>query len=348
MRKYFYALGGLLTVLAVFITTANAMENEGNAITLFIDGDLTASVTTHTGTVGEFLESFGLEMHALDTVAPSLGTEINSPMEIEILRAFPIYLRLDGAEELEETYARQGSFLFTFVNDLRQITGLDYIFNREDWQMRLYPGITVELTTVRRIVYEEFEDLAYKTEYTENDELIWGERMVYSEGLLGRQRSNVLAVYIGGEPSGRTTVFEEMLWQPVNARAYKGTYVPPYHALSACGELFNYSRTFIAEATAYTLDFASTGRHPDHPLFGVTASGMMAQVGVVAVDTNVIPFHTRLYIEGYGFAVAGDRGGAIRGEKVDLFFDTREETIQFGRRNIRVWILDDLDEIAEI
>jgi len=94
------------------------------------------------------------------------------------------------------------------------------------------------------------------------------------------------------------------------------------------------------EATAYTLSFECTGRHPGHPLFGVTASGMMAQVGVVAVDTNVIPFHTRMYIEGYGFAVAGDRGGAIRGYKVDLFFDTREEVRQFGRRHLQVWILD--------
>jgi len=120
-----------------------------------------------------------------------------------------------------------------------------------------------------------------------------------------------------------------------------GTYLPPYHAVSACGEVFAYSRSFVAEATAYTLDFQSTGRHPDHPLFGVTASGMMAQVGVVAVDTNVIPFHTQMYIEGYGFAVAGDRGGAIRGYKVDVFFDTREETIQFGRQHLRVWILDE-------
>jgi len=341
MKKYAYALAGLLTVLAVFITTANAMENGGNEVTL-IDEGFTISAVTRTNTVGEFLENFGIVLGDFDTVTPDLYTPITGSMEIEILRAFPVYLCLDGAEHLEVVPARHGSFLFTFVNDLREQTGLDYIFDRDEWQTLLSPGDVVELTTVKRIVYEEFEDIAYETEYTENPEIFWGERAIIEEGVLGRQRSNVLAVYIGGELNGRSTVFEETLWQPVNARAYKGTYIPPYHGLSACGELFNYSRTFVAEATAYTLDFASTGRHPDHPLFGVTASGMMAQVGVVAVDTNVIPFHTRLYIEGYGFAVAGDRGGAIRGEKVDLFFDTREETVQFGRRHIRVWILDEI------
>lgn len=341
MKRYLYALAGLLTVFAVFITTANALENGGNEVTI-IDEGFTISAVTRTDTVGEFLENFGIEIGEFDTVVPSLDTLITGPMEIEIMRAFPVYLRLDGAEELEIAPARYGSFLFTFVNDLRTQTGLDYIFNRDDWQMRLYPWDVVELTTVKRVVYEEFEDIAYETIYTENDEIFWGDRVVYSEGVLGRNRTNTLAVYIGGELSSRATVFEETLWQPVSARAYMGTYIPAYHALSACGELFNYTRTFVAEATAYTLDFASTGRHPDHPLFGVTASGMMAQVGVVAVDTNVIPFHTRLYIEGYGFAVAGDRGGAIRGEKVDLFFDTREETVQFGRRHIRVWILDEI------
>ena len=73
---------------------------------------------------------------------------------------------------------------------------------------------------------------------------------------------------------------------------------------------------------------------------------MRAQYGVVAVDTRVIPLGTRLYIEAadgswvYGSAVAGDTGGAIRGNKVDLFFNTRQECLNFGRRTARVYILE--------
>jgi len=346
MKKYLYVLAGLLAVFAVFITTANAVEGAGNRVTVVFseDGAIQTSIT-QAANVGEFLANMQIDVHELDRVTPSARAPISNSMEIWIDRAFEVHLKLDGAEVPVVALARPDSSLLTFVNDLRNRTGLDYIFDRENWQKLLEPGDIVELTTIRRAVYESFEDIPYETIYAENDELLKNTRQVYQVGAPGRRQVSTAVVYIGGQPYSRTIVAEEVLWQPTNALAYIGTFLPPYHAMSACGELFAYSRSFEVEATAYTS--ASAGRRPDDPLFGVTASGMRAQVGVVAVDTNVIPFHTRMYIEGYGFAVAGDRGGAIRGYKVDLYFNTREETIQFGRRNLRVWILD-LDEDAEI
>ena len=344
MKKYLYVLAGLLIAFVVFITTADAMEGGNNRVTVkFVDEGTIMTVFTQTASVGELLENLQVGLHVLDRVTPDVSTEIHGSLEIVIERAFPVYLKLDGTQEPIIAFARPGSFLLTFVNDLRSQTGLDYVFDRDNWQNRLEPGDIVELATVRRVVYENFEEIAYETVYTYNDELLKTMRRIYKPGVPGQRQINTLVVYIGGEPYSRTVVSDKVLWYPVNAQAHLGTYLPPYHAVSACGELFSYTRSFLAEATAYTLDFASTGRHPGDPLFGVTASGLMAQVGVVAVDTNVIPFHTRLYIEGYGFAVAGDRGGAIRGDKVDLFFDTREETIQFGRRHINVWILDEIE-----
>ena len=354
MKKYLYALAGLLTVFAVFITTANALENAadnfiteavGNRVAVvLLDEGMRMTTYTEAAYVGELLYDMAITVRELDLVTPNIRTAIQGPMEIVVERAFPVYLKLDGADEVVmRAHARPGSSLLTFVNDLRNQTGLDYIFDRENWQKSLEPGDIVELTTVRRRTYEKFEDIPYENEYIYDDQLLKNTRLVHSPGMPGRRQTDTLVVYIGGEPYSSMVMSDEVLWQPVNAQVHLGTYLPAGHALSACGEVFAYARTFIAEATAYTLDFQSTGRHPDHPLFGVTASGMMAQVGVVAVDTNVIPFHTRMYIEGYGFAVAGDRGGAIRGYKVDLFFDTREETIQFGRRHIRVWILDDVE-----
>ena len=109
------------------------------------------------------------------------------------------------------------------------------------------------------------------------------------------------------------------------------------------GIAFEFTRMMDMSATAYTADFASTGRHPGDRLFGITASGLTAQVGVVAVDTSVIPFFTLLYIEGYGFAIAGDRGSAVRGYIIDLFFDTAAEARQFGRRQRYVFILANQD-----
>ncbi|WP_286977476.1 3D domain-containing protein, partial [Candidatus Aquicultor secundus] len=70
------------------------------------------------------------------------------------------------------------------------------------------------------------------------------------------------------------------------------------------------------------------------------ANGMKARKGVVAVDPRVIPLGTRLYIEGYGEAIAADTGGAIKGNRIDLCYNTPGECFDFGRRSVKVSILD--------
>ena len=94
-------------------------------------------------------------------------------------------------------------------------------------------------------------------------------------------------------------------------------------------------KVFTMEATAYTDDVQSQGKW-----VGQTATGMKPQVGVVAVDPRIIPLGTKLYVEGYGRAIAGDTGGAIEGHRIDLFMASRGEALRFGRRQIRVRILD--------
>ncbi|WP_234407868.1 3D domain-containing protein [Anaerosinus massiliensis] len=71
-----------------------------------------------------------------------------------------------------------------------------------------------------------------------------------------------------------------------------------------------------------------------------TSTGSLVRKGLVAVDPNVIPLGTRLYIPGYGNAIADDTGGAIRGNRIDLAFDSHQEAIQFGRREIVVYIIE--------
>jgi 3D (Asp-Asp-Asp) domain-containing protein len=72
---------------------------------------------------------------------------------------------------------------------------------------------------------------------------------------------------------------------------------------------------------------------------GITKLGLRAGHGVVAVDPNVIPLGSRLYVPGYGKAVAGDTGGAIRGNRIDLGFNDLGEALRFGRRPITVYVL---------
>jgi 3D (Asp-Asp-Asp) domain-containing protein len=76
------------------------------------------------------------------------------------------------------------------------------------------------------------------------------------------------------------------------------------------------AQTLNMYATWYNA--ASSGKPATHPAYGITRSGAPLTKGIVAVDPNVIPLGTRLYIPGYGFAVAGDTGGGIIGDMVDL------------------------------
>ena len=92
-----------------------------------------------------------------------------------------------------------------------------------------------------------------------------------------------------------------------------------------------YSEAMIMEASAYL----PTDGGGD----GITASGIMAERGVVAVDPDVIPLGTRLYIPGYGEAIAADTGGAIIGNMIDLCMEDYGEAMEFGRRDITVYVL---------
>jgi uncharacterized protein YabE (DUF348 family) len=93
-----------------------------------------------------------------------------------------------------------------------------------------------------------------------------------------------------------------------------------------------YSRVEMMEASAY-LPTDGSGA-------GITATGIAARNGIVAVDPNVIPLGTRVYVPGYGVALAADTGGAIRGNKIDLCMEDYGQAVGFGRRRVEVYVLD--------
>ena len=93
-----------------------------------------------------------------------------------------------------------------------------------------------------------------------------------------------------------------------------------------------YRAVMSMEATAYL----PTDGSPE----GLTAMGIPATYGIVAVDPSVIPLGTRVYVPGYGVALAADTGGAIIGYCIDLCMESYAECMDFGRRNVTVYILD--------
>ena len=79
----------------------------------------------------------------------------------------------------------------------------------------------------------------------------------------------------------------------------------------------------------------------NYPYYGAPSYiGLPLAKGIIAVDPNVIPMGSRLYVEGYGEGIAADQGGAIKGNRIDLCFATHQLALDFGMKTVKVTILD--------
>lgn len=102
-------------------------------------------------------------------------------------------------------------------------------------------------------------------------------------------------------------------------------------------------RTMTVEATAYCACKICTGKAPDHPAYGITAGGGKVWPGVVAVDPGIIPLGTKMWVEGYGEAEALDTGGAIKGKKIDVYFPSHQQALEWGRKRVTIKIFQEVD-----
>ncbi len=98
-------------------------------------------------------------------------------------------------------------------------------------------------------------------------------------------------------------------------------------------------------ATGYTAGYESTGKKPDHPQYGITYSGVKVRrdlFSTIAADTSVFPIGSVLYIPGYGYGVVADIGGAIKGNKIDLYFETVDDVYEvWGKRKLNVYVIEE-------
>jgi 3D (Asp-Asp-Asp) domain-containing protein len=101
--------------------------------------------------------------------------------------------------------------------------------------------------------------------------------------------------------------------------------------------------TVEVTATGYTAGAESTGKTKSHPAYGVTKSGVKVKrdlYSTIAADTSVFPIGTILFIPGYGYGVVADTGSAIKGNRIDLYYNTVEEVFEkWGKKKIEVYII---------
>jgi 3D (Asp-Asp-Asp) domain-containing protein len=162
-----------------------------------------------------------------------------------------------------------------------------------------------------------------------------GVATLVQRGQPGLVRETGVQLYRGANAAVRKVYGQQILRMPSPATVAIGTSTSFVHVN---GQYYHYDRSLTMVATAYDAGYASNG-----PWTGqATALGIPLQYGVVAVDPTLIPLGTRLYVQGYGLAVAADTGSAIHGDRIDLFFwDSPVDTAAFGIRRLQVYVLND-------
>jgi len=190
-------------------------------------------------------------------------------------------------------------------------------------------GLEVTVTRVTRREEVTEEVVAPKTIVLADPDQPSGFTKILRHGQEGRVKRVWRIWQMDGVETSRGIVSEEVLEEPSETVVLRGTRDAPTRG-------GDWRRPLIMEATAYDPGPKSCGKWAS----GYTATGAKAEKGVVAVDDRVIPMGTRMYIPGYGFALAADRGSAIKGMRIDLCYATYDEAIQFGRRNVKVYLLD--------
>lgn len=194
------------------------------------------------------------------------------------------------------------------------------------------PSTTITVTRVRVVEEHETAPIPFKTVFTMSSAVPAGTIGHGHQGVNGVLTKTFLAHYTNEHLDSRRLISKVVTKKPVNQETVGGIRTRMAAALPSRSGSYHRLRAITMTATGYSpYEGSGTGR---------CATGMRAGYGVVAVDPRVIRLGTRLYIEGYGYAVAGDTGGAIKGRRIDLGHTTRREAMHVGRRSVKVWVLD--------
>lgn len=127
-----------------------------------------------------------------------------------------------------------------------------------------------------------------------------------------------------------------------NERAQHPKTLPPPFTEEVTS-FFDKGEAIVVTATGYTAGYESTGKTENHPAYGITKSGVEVRrdyVSTIAADPDIFPIGTILYVPDYGYAVVADTGSAIKGNKIDLYYETVEDVYrEWGKKDVEVYVL---------
>lgn len=373
-KSFFMRLVALVTVLCMSMLLygfADKKVDKGFKTLTIIDADQHYEVVTKSTTVGEAIALAGIALGENDKVSRDLFEATADGDEIVLKRSKLIKLETSG--KVFEFYTNENTVGEALLADGFLVGKYDEVI--PDVNSTVKDGMTVSVKRVYIELSEVTEEIPYTTKTVDNPNEYMGYEKVLQAGvngsltrtykLVSKEGAGVTAVLIAEtrqEPTEQIVEVGTKLITPESMTVIKGETADgiPYSAFPAMAQKnsktviqgnkaitpygeFKFSKVLNGRASAYEGGVASNGIWA-----GQTATGRAPVYGVVAVDPSLIPLNSKLYIEStdggqswiYGFCIAGDTGGAIKGNRVDLCYSTVEQCYSFGRRNCRIYILE--------
>ncbi|MEY8319655.1 3D domain-containing protein [Lachnospiraceae bacterium 46-61] len=246
-----------------------------------------------------------------------------------------VIINLDGVPRMINTDKETVGDLMETLDD---VISADYVLQGDvSKTTELTKNMVIDLTSITEKKTTKTETIAYDTEIRENPDLEEGKEKVLQEGENGELSIITKENYSGAKLISSEVVGELVTKEAKNKIIERGTKKEELPIVELKKEPANVT---VSAAGSNSLNVVATGYTPGDPgCTGITYTGTKASRGTIAVDPKVIPFGTKLYIPGYGYGVAADTGGAIKGNKIDLCYETRTEALNWGIKNITVYVV---------
>ncbi len=324
---------------SVYAAEENVVEVQqqlGCKVRLTINGQSTY-YQTEDKTVSEFLKNNGINVEEYRT-EDDLTAEISEGLQIKLESLATVNVDVNNGEE-KFSYMAKSETIGQLMLELKELKGVTYrVADGHSSSEKLIDGMTVSLKAVKEETYVVQEEIPFSVVEQKTEDLYEGETKIAQEGCVGIQENTMKNVYVGDELTDNFCIERKVAVEPIDQIVLVGTKKKEAEQTTG-GTIMGseYTKVVTMNATAYCPCAACNGQWAGRP----SALGLKVEKGVVAVDPSFIPLGTKLYVEGYGYCIAGDTGGAIKGNRIDLCYNSHSEALNsgWGHTNVKVYIL---------
>lgn len=303
---------------------------QAKEVVISVDGNQSIVWTTE-NVVKNILEEANIEVTEQDLVSQSLNTEVGADNKIDIQKAFQLTL-VDGLEKRQvwSTSTTVANFLKQQEIQLNEFDRVE-----KDLEHVITPNDKIAVVRVEKVTDVVEESVDFAIEKKNDSSLLKGKEKIVTEGKKGTVERTYAIVKENGKVLSKQIAAEKVLEKPKTQVVSVGTKVVTASVSRSNGEPAS-GKEFYVEATAYTPYCAGCS--------GISAVGVNLRANpdlkLIAVDPRVIPLGSKVWVEGYGYAVAGDTGGAIKGNKIDILVPTKSQAYSWGRKQVRIKVLN--------